>query len=194
LDRERVNPQQSRVMKIMNLLVKNAVPALLLAAGLCSSTNAQAADPRAQTPATAAKGTTAKVIIVDRAAKAITVDVHGTIHLLWLTADAKIHKDGKDASLADITPGQMVSFVTRKTARGDVEVVLDVTIESSDTGTEAAGPNANANANAKAKANEPTKGGGRENNPNAGAGDVSRGALPLFAPPPVTRPIISPHN
>jgi len=174
-------------MKIMNLLVKvkNAAPVfLLLAAGLCSSTNAPAADPRTQTPAS--KGTTAKVIIVDRAAKAITVDIHGTIHLLWLTADAKIHKDGKDATIADITPGQMVSFVTRKTARGDVEVVLDVTIESSDTETEAAG-------HAKViKSNERLKGGGREK--DAGGAEVGRGTPALFAPPPVTRPIISPHN
>jgi len=116
------------------------------------------------------------------------VDIHGTIHLLWLTADAKIHKDGKDATIADITPGQVVSFVTRKTARGDVEVVLDVTIESSDTETEAAGHHGKV-----VKSNEHSKGGGRENNNGNGA-EVGRGAPALFAPAPVTRPIISPHN
>ena len=177
-------------MKIMKLLVKNAVPVLLLlAAGLCSTFSARAADPRTpQSPA--AKGTIAKVIIVDRAAKAITVDINGTIHLLWLSADAKIHKDGKDATIADITPGQLVSFVTRKTARGDVEVVLDVTIESSDTETEAAG-------RAKlAKSKEDLKGRGKENNGkgNANGAELGRGTPQLFAPPPVTRAIISPRN
>jgi len=61
-----------------------------------------------------------------------------------------------------------------------------VTIESSDTETEAAG-------HAKLiKSNERIKGGGREK--DAAGAEVGRGAPGLFAPPPVTRPIISPHN
>src|SRR6185295_17500913 len=110
-------------------------------------------DPRTQAPQPP-KGTSAKVIIVDRAAKAITVDIHGTIHLLWLSPDAKIRKDGKEATIADIAPGQTVSFVTRKTARGDVEIVMEITIESSDTETEAAG-----RANGKIVKSERIKGG-----------------------------------
>ncbi|MEY2410161.1 MAG: hypothetical protein QOF48_2831 [Verrucomicrobiota bacterium] len=173
-------------MNIKNSVVKNMSLAVVsLAIGIAGSLNGRAADPRTPAPAPS-RGTAAKVIIVDRAAKAITVDIHGTIHLLWLSADIKVRKDGKDATIADIAPGQTVNVVTKKTARGDVEIVAEISIESSDTESEAAGRVR------AAKSNERSKIVGRQS--DGGGSDLGRGTPPLFAPPPVTRPIVSPHN
>lgn len=176
-------------MNIMNKVIKSGLTVVLfLAVAVGCPTKVGAADPRTG-PQLRPKGTAAKVIMVDAAAKAITVDIQGTIHLYWLSSNVKVRQNGQDATLADIAPGQMVSLTTKKTARGDGEVVEEVTIESSDTETEAAG-RARARA-VKPKEKEKAKGGGREND---GVGGHGRGIPPLFEPAPVIRPVVSPHN
>jgi hypothetical protein len=179
-------------MNSMNRTAKNALIAVLALAVVAGSlANVRAADPIAQ-PQPSPKGTVAKVVMVDRPSKAITVDIHGTIHLLWMGADLKVRKDGKEAKLADIVPGQTVSLVTRKTARTDVEFVMEITIEPGDSESEAAGGKS---LNAKS-----TEHGKRENAPGrnhaAGRGGLGDGlgTPAVFAPPPVTRPTVSPHN
>ena len=176
-------------MNIMNRSVKNALIVLLLASGLGCGTNASAADPRAQTQQPS-KGILGKVLIVDLAAKAITVDVRGTIHLLWLSSDVKVSKDGKDGAISDIVPGQTVSFQTKKTARGDVDVVTEVTIESSDAETEAAGK---AHHTKVVKTPDPIKGGPKDKE-KGNSIDRGQSLPPIFPPPPVLRPVVSPHN
>ena len=126
-------------MNRMNRMIKNVLNVVLFLAVLAGGrTNVGAAEPQTG-PQPPPRGTVAKVIMVDPIAKAITVDIHGTIHLLWLSADVKVRKAGEDATIADIVPGQMVNLVTKKTARGDSEIVAEINIESSDTETEAAG-------------------------------------------------------
>jgi hypothetical protein len=179
-------------MNIMNRTVKNASIALLsLAVAAACLTNVRAADSKTQTQPSP-QGTTAKVIMVDRPSKAITVDVHGTIHLLWLSADVKVRKDGKESKLADIVPGQTVTLVTKKTARGDVEFVVEITIEPDDSESEAAGRKALlGKSNEHGKSEDPH---GKNNQPHGRGFEQGLGTPPIFAPPAVFRPAVSPHN
>lgn len=164
------------------LIGKMSVITLLLGAQVGGHTNVRAADQQTE-PKSGLRAVTAKIIVVDRAAKALTVDVNGTIHLYWLAANVKVRNDGKDVTIADLAPGQSVKFITQKTAAGNREVVVEIAIEQSDAQSEAAGRARATKLNSRAHRY------GRDNLP-----DRSRGAPPVFAPPPVTRPTVSPHN
>jgi hypothetical protein len=180
-------------MNRMNRVIKNVLNAVLFLAVVAGGrTNVGAAEPQTG-PQPRPRGTVAKVIMVDPVAKAITVDIHGTIHLLWFSADVKVRKAGEDATIADIVPGQMVNFVTKKTARGDGEVVAEINIESSDTETEAAGGKAE-KSKPKPKAKEHGKSNERPKEKKEKGSEHGRGVPPIFTLPAVTRPPVSPHH
>ena len=164
------------------MIGKLSVIALLLGALVGGQTGVLAAD-QPTGPKAGPRAVTAKIVVVDRTAKALTVDVNGTIHLYWLAAGVKIKKDGKDVTFADLASGQTVKLVTQMNASGDREVVVEVSIELSDKESEAAGHGKAA----KVKSHERGNGSEDRSRPKSGT-------PPLFAPPPVNRPPVSPNN
>ena len=167
----------------MSKIIKKLwVVAILSGAFAAQLTNANAAEARTVSqPGTVT--TVAKILVVDRTARALTVDVNGTIHLYWLASNVKVKKDGTDVALADLAPGQSVKFTTQKNARGDREIIIEVTIELSDTETEAAGRKG------PAKITKRDRKPDREADKRRGPGTPA-----LFSPAPVIRTPVSPHN
>ena len=152
---------------------------ILLAVGVGSSMKVGAAEQPTGTPRPAT-GTPARIVFNDRAAKAITVDIRGIIYLLWLNSDSKVRKDGKEAGIADLAPGQMVKLTTKKNAKGDAENVVEITITSGDTASETDVGAGQSSAGDKINGRAPTS-------------DQMRGIQSFLMPPSVTRPIVSPH-
>lgn len=175
-------PQQPVGNYMSKIIEKLLVVALLSGAFAAQLPDANAAEPRTVSqPGTVT--TVAKILVVDRTARALTVDVNGTIHLYWLASNVKVKKDGTDVALADLAPGQSVKFTTQKNARGDREVIVEVTIELSDTETEAAGRKGTQ------KVTKRDRQSARDAHKRRGPGTPA-----LFSPPPVIRTPVSPHN
>ena len=145
-----------------------------------TSMNVGAADSTPGSPPSA-KWTSAKILTVDRAAKAVTVDIHGTIHLVWLNAAMRLKKDGKDAGIPDLIPGQIVYLNVQQVGNSsDVVSVMEIAIYTGapggGTGPPAANPGLGANATTKKAGTE-----------------SGRGVPSLFNPAPVVRPTVSPY-
>jgi len=182
--------------------MKLSVVALLLGAFVACHANVRAADAR-PVPQSGPKAVPAKIIVVDRTAKALTVDVNGTIHLYWLGPNAKFKKDGKDVTIAELVPGQTVRLVMDLLVKGGVrEVVVEVVIEPNGEPAEEAGIRGRGNRNRRdngrdnGRDNKRDDNGRGNGNNNGTANPVPRGqgTPPIFVAPPVNRPPVSPHN
>jgi len=152
--------------------------------------NATAAIPSPGVSAST-KVVTAKILVVDHTARALTVDVRGTIYLYWWATYAKFGRGGTNVTANDLAPGQTVKLITEITGTENRELVAEVNIIASETASEAANRGGQPGPPPK-KEKEPinVKGqGGLNANPNG------RVELPtVFGPPPVTRPPVSPYR
>ena len=64
----------------------------------------------------------ARIVVVDRVAKTVTVELNGKLYLLKVGSQVKLTKNGKAVSINDLTAGQSVAVSTRTTATGGVEI------------------------------------------------------------------------
>jgi hypothetical protein len=65
----------------------------------------------------------AKVIVVDRTANTMTIEVDGKLHLVKITPQVRILKKGKLVLLDEITSGQNIVLLARPLENGTFEVV-----------------------------------------------------------------------
>lgn len=65
----------------------------------------------------------AKVIVVDRTANTVTIEVDGKLHLVKITPQVRILKKGKLVLLDEITAGQNIVLLARPLENGTFEVV-----------------------------------------------------------------------
>ena len=79
----------------------------------------------------------AKILVVDKTERTITVEVKGKLYLYKLTKGTKFLKDGKEIKIEDLAAGQEILLATRE-QDGGFEVV-SVTIGGSQAAAEAAG-------------------------------------------------------
>lgn len=131
------------------------------------------------TPAPAPVVINGKIVVVDKIARTITVDVNGKLRLLKVGRKVKMVDNGKLVTFEDLVAGQNIAVLTRETADGSMEVVA-LSVEPSDAQIEAAG---------KGNTKPTDKGKG-----NSGSG---LGGGPFqTAPNPANNggPIISPNN
>lgn len=64
----------------------------------------------------------ARVVVVDKTAKTLTVQLDGKLYLLKTGSQLKLTKNGKAINLGDLAPGQDVSVATRALAAGGLEI------------------------------------------------------------------------
>lgn len=64
----------------------------------------------------------AKVIVLDRAEKTVTVEIQQRLYLFKLGSQAKILQKGKKVSPDHLLPGQQVTVQLIETASGDVKI------------------------------------------------------------------------
>jgi hypothetical protein len=64
-----------------------------------------------------------KVIVVDRVAQTVTVEMNGKLHLLKITPQVRIMKKGKLVTTDEITSGQEIVLLARALPNGTYEVV-----------------------------------------------------------------------
>lgn len=79
-----------------------------------------------------------KVVVVDRAAKTVTVEIQKRLYLFKLGANAFVVRKGKKVSVDELVTGQQVTLNLIQTATGDV-LIASVYIGSSPSAAEAAG-------------------------------------------------------
>jgi hypothetical protein len=178
--------------------MRNQIPGSLLVCTLCALALAAGSASRAEEesviPAAPIKAALApvgyrgpveyeaKVMVVNRAERTLTVDINGKLHLFKMNSQVRFLKKGKPISLNDVAAGQKVSLVATKTDSGALNlasVAVDVQwIES-----EPAGRTENA------------RGPGGASYPS----NPSRGKVPPpfqngHYPGHVERVVVSPHN
>ena len=81
---------------------------------------------------------TGKVVVVDREANTLTVEIDKRICLFKISPDTTIVSAGKKISLKDLSSGQPVTLDLVQGSRGEV-LVASATVNSSSNETEAAG-------------------------------------------------------
>jgi hypothetical protein len=80
----------------------------------------------------------AKVIVFDRAAKTVTVDIQNRLYLLKLAPDATVTVQGKTVSTDQLVADQDVTLNVVQDAKGDIRIV-SVLVSPAKTKAEAAG-------------------------------------------------------
>jgi hypothetical protein len=85
---------------------------------------------------------TGRVVFVDKALRALAVDVKGQILQVNVPAHLRINRAGKLIALEEVVAGQEVTLTFRETIQGRLEVVL-VTVEAGAGPAEAAGSKSN---------------------------------------------------
>ena len=85
---------------------------------------------------------TGRVVFVDKALRALAVDVKGQILQVNVPAHLRINRASKLIALEEVVAGQEVTLTFRETIQGRLEVVL-VTVEGSAGAAEAAGSRSN---------------------------------------------------
>jgi hypothetical protein len=79
-----------------------------------------------------------KVVVVDRTAKTLTVEIQKRLYLFKFGANATVARKGKKVSLDELSAGQQITVQLVQTTTGEV-LVASVTIGSAYTSAEAAG-------------------------------------------------------
>lgn len=116
------------------LVITSAFKAPLLAAD-----SAAAPKPNTTTkPSAKPLSYEAKVIVVDRPAKTVTVEIQNRLYLFKLGPNASIVRKGKKVSIEDLLAGQQITLRLIQTTSGDV-LVAGVEIGTSTGQAEAAG-------------------------------------------------------
>jgi hypothetical protein len=127
---------------------------LSLAAG--AGTGLNAAEPTAPAPNT--KGTTtalsAKIVVVNKADRTVTVEIKGKLYLFKVTPSMQITKKGKGVTLDELASGQEISLVARELPDGNLEVV-SVSVETNQVASEAAGKALGKGRGSRSKDNPP---------------------------------------
>ncbi len=111
-----------------------------------------------------------KVVVIDKAAKTVTVEIKGQLYLFKINSSTKITKKDKKVSFADLLVGQEISLSISQSDTGEIELV-SMTVLPGTVPTEAAG-------------NDPVKGGTNPKKPNP---------VPPVRPQD-SRPTVSPFN
>ena len=85
---------------------------------------------------------TGKVVVVDRTARTVTVEIEKRLYLLKLSPNAKIVRKGRRISIAEVLTGQEVTVQLVEAAEGEV-LVAKLNIEPPKAGAEPAEPAGN---------------------------------------------------
>jgi len=112
----------------------------LVCAALAFGTLAYAEDsaPKTETGATGPTAYQGKIMVVDKNFKTITVEIDKELYLFQATGQTRLLSKGKAVAFKDIAPGQSITLVLQKPAKGDIEIV-SLSIERSSTDLETAG-------------------------------------------------------
>ena len=148
---------------------------LLCAAALGAVNPVSAVDTVPAAPNTEPSAVPAKILVVDKIQKTITVEVKGKLYLYKLSARTKFLKDGKEVRIEDLAAGQQIILATRE-ENGGFEVV-SVNIGGSEYATEAAGKK-----NKEDKEDKEGKDHGKGPRGPAGTPGTPGGAPPIVSP------------
>jgi hypothetical protein len=116
------------------LAVIPAEKSILWAADATTQTN----QPAAPTASPQTASYSGKVVVVDRGANTVTVEIEKRICLFKINPDTVILSAGKRVTLKEVTSGQPVTLELSQGPAGEV-LVTSATVTSSKTETEAAG-------------------------------------------------------
>ena len=122
----KIKPIKATVLLCLSVLVAGPVATRLVASEINTSSAANKSTPALQP---------ARIVIVDKPAKTLTVALNGKLYLLKTGSQLKLTANGKAISLDDLAPGQEVKVATRATAAGGSEIValnLEPKIEHSE--------------------------------------------------------------
>ena len=103
------------------------------------ATSADAAEVSAKPAVTkpASGRQVAKIVVVDKAAKTVTVELNGKLYLLNTGSQLKLTENGKAIGIDNLAPGQDVSVTMLPTVTGGSQIA-SVNLEPSATNSEAA--------------------------------------------------------
>lgn len=122
----KIKPIKALVFVCLSALIAGPVATRVGAAEAANKSVAKTSAPARQA---------ARVVVVDKTAKTLTVELDGKLYLLKTGSELKLTKDGKAINLGDLAPGQDVSVATRAIAKGGLEITsvnIEPNVESSE--------------------------------------------------------------